>query len=326
MIVLDKTSVEKLLPMDICIAGMREAMWQMGLGATVQPLRTVLAIPDQPKFMGVMPGYIPIEDLAIGAKVISVFPDNFKHGKPSHQGLVILFHAGTGEVAALVNAEAITAIRTAATTAVATDVAARQDASRLLLLGYGTQAIQHARALPLVRNFETITICGRDKKKARLCADQIATEFAGQVCVADSIETAAQSADVICALTHARLPILQGSWLRRGVHINAVGSSTRGFREIDEQVVLRSRFFGDYEAGIRAQSEEFLYALENGQVSAEHLLGDLGQVLTGQLTIRRDNDDITCFKSLGNVVQDLYASALAVERAGQQGCGMQIDC
>lgn len=317
MRVLTKSQVESCLKMSDCIDVMREVMTSMGKGETHQPLRTVMTVPgSEQRLLGIMPGYIPNINIGLGAKIITVFSENFSRGLPSHQGYVILFDEKTGAASALVDADAITAIRTAATTAVGTDLAARMDAETLVLIGYGTQALQHARAISLVRNLRKIIITGRSADRAKVCANMVAREFDGQVVVVESIEDAVRQGDIICTLTHAREPIVKGGWLAEGSHVNAIGASVRGYREIDEEVVLRSRFFGDFEEGIRSQSEEYLTPLQDKIINKEHLLGDLGGALLGVFLPRTSRADITCFKSIGNVVQDIAASAFVLRAAG----------
>ncbi|MEM7291168.1 MAG: ornithine cyclodeaminase family protein, partial [Pseudomonadota bacterium] len=310
----DRKRVEALLPMNECVPLMRKAMTAMGRGETQQPLRTIVKVPEEMKLMGAMPGYIPEGRLRLGAKVMSVFFDNFARGLPSHQGVICLFDHEDGHLAAIVDGDPVTAIRTAAATAVATDVAASEDAETLVLVGYGEQARRHAESIPLVRSIKRILITGRNFDSAKALAVSLDGIHEQDVKAEQDIETAVRQGDIVCTLTHAVEPIVKGEWLLPGCHVNAVGAGTRGFREIDATCVQRSRFFGDFKEGIKTQSEEFITPLENGEVTDADLLCDLGEILARGFPIRETAQDITCFKSLGNVVQDLYAAAHVASR------------
>jgi ornithine cyclodeaminase len=246
-----------------------------------------------------------------GAKLISVFPENFARGQQSHQGLVILFDPGSGAPVCVVHAGEITAIRTAAASAVATDALARTDARRLALLGYGEQAATHARAIGKVRELESIVVWGRSRERARAFAERIHAELAVRVAIAEGVQEAVAEADIICTVTAAAEPILKGEWVRPGTHLNLVGSGYAGPAEVDNELVVRSRFIADSREGVLEQGAEFLRAKAAGLVDDEHIVAEIGQVLAGEIAGRRSEDEITVYKSLGHVVQDL-ASAWAL--------------
>jgi ornithine cyclodeaminase len=233
----------------------------------------------------------------------------------SHQGLVILFDPQTGAPVCVVHAGEITAIRTAAASAVATDALARRDAGRMALLGYGEQATTHARAMSKVRNLDAMVVWGRSVERARAFAARMHAELGVPVEVSESVQQAVAGADIICTLTSAPEPILRGEWVRPGTHVNVVGSSYAGPAEIDNDLVVRSRFFVDSREGVLAQGAEFLRAKRAGLVSDDHIAAEIGQVLAGDVEGRRRADEITVYKSLGHVVQDLASAwALYVEQ------------
>ncbi|MEA3044513.1 MAG: hypothetical protein QOH47_2351 [Sphingomonadales bacterium] len=304
MIIVSAEEVARLLPYEECIPLMREAMIALSQGRTRQMLRSILDLPDGRAF-GVMPGAM-LEDGVFGAKLVSVYPDNFATGGPSHQGVVALFDAATGAPSAILDAGEITAIRTAAASAAATDVLARKEARNLAILGYGEQARRHLEAIKCVRRIERVTIWGRDLAKARA--------FGGIAC--QSVEEAVEGADIICTVTAAHEPILRSEWLADGTHINAVGSSRAGPRELDDALVARARFFADHEAGVRAQGAEYMSALAAGLIGEDHLLGEIGEVMAGTLPGRTGDGDVTIYKSLGSIVQDLAAARHIVARLG----------
>jgi ornithine cyclodeaminase/alanine dehydrogenase-like protein (mu-crystallin family) len=205
----------------------------------------------------------------------------------------------------VVHAGEITAIRTAAASAVATDVLARKDSSRLAILGYGEQAATHARAISKVRNLESIAIWGRSHERARAWAERMQKEIAAEVVTAETVERAVAKADIICTVTSASEPILKGAWVRPGTHLNLVGSSHAGPSEVDNDLVVRSRFIADSREGVLAQGAEFLRAKAAGLIADGHIVGEIGQVLAGEIEGRRSAAEITVYKSLGHVVQDL---------------------
>jgi ornithine cyclodeaminase len=243
--------------------------------------------------------------------LISVFAENFALGKPSHQGLVILFDPETGAPVCAVDAGAITAIRTAAASAVATDALAGKNARRLAILGYGEQAATHARAISQMRNLEGIVVWGRSQERACAWAERMQAELARPVAAARTVEEAVAEADIVCTVTSSAEPILKGEWVRPGTHLNLVGSSHAGPVEVDNHLVVSSRFIADSREGVLNQGAEFLRAKQAGLIGDEHIVAEIGQVLAGEVEGRRSADEITVYKSLGHVVQDL-ASAWAL--------------
>jgi len=292
MIWVSAEEVERGLPYGECIPLMREAMIALSQGRTQQLLRSILDLPEGRAF-GAMLGAM-LEDGVFGAKLVSVYPGN----DLSHQGVVALFDAVTGAPSAMLDAGAITAIRTAAASAAATDALARRDARHLAILGYGEQARRHLEAIRHVRKIERVTVWGRDFAKARA--------FGGIAC--ETVEEAVAGADIVCTVTAAAEPILRSEWVADGAHINAVGSSRAGPRELDNALVARARLFADHEEGVRAQGAEYLHALAAGAIRAEHLLGEIGEVFAGSLAGRTGDSDVTIYKSLGSIVQDLAAA------------------
>jgi ornithine cyclodeaminase len=251
-----------------------------------------------------MPGALG-ESAAFGAKLISVYPENFAKGRQSHQGLVVLFEPETGEPVCVVHAGEVTAIRTAAASAVATDALARPDACRLAILGYGEQAATHARALLKVRGIQSVRVWGRVLERTEAFCQRMSAELGIPFNSATEVEDMASDADIICTVTCAREPVLKGAWVRPGTHINLVGSSVAGPVEVDTDLVARSRFIADSREGVLRQGAEFLRAKETGAIDDNHIVAEIGQVLTGNITGRQSDADITVYKSLGHVVQDL---------------------
>lgn len=313
MLVIDRETVERLLTYEVCIPLVRQAMIALSRGETRQLLRSIIPLAGGHAF-GIMPGALG-EHAAFGAKLISVFPDNFEKGIQSHQGVVVLFDAETGAVTCVAHAGEITAIRTAAASAVATDALAREDASRLAILGYGEQATTHARAISRVRKLTSIEVWGRSLERADAFAARTRDELGVPVRAHASAEAAVSEADIICTVTHASEPVLLGGWVRPGTHVNLVGSGAAGPVEVDDDLVVRARFIADHREGVLAQGAEFLRAREKGLIDDAHVVGEIGQVLDGAIPGREAPEQITVYKSLGHVVQDLAAAQALYEAA-----------
>jgi len=306
---IDRDEVAQRLTYEKCIPIVRDAMIAFSRGETKQLLRSIIPLADGRMF-GIMPGAMG-ERAVFGAKLISVFPENFNRGIQSHQGLVVLFDPESGAPVCAAHAGEITAIRTAATSAVATDVLARKDSRQLAILGYGEQAATHVRAISKVRKLEVVTIWGRSPERAHIFAVRMQAELGLPILVAATVRDAVADADVVCTVTAASEPILRGEWLKPGTHVNVVGSGFAGPAEVDNDLVVRSRFFVDSREGVLQQGAEFLRAKAAGLITDDHIVAEIGQVLAGDVAGRRSEDEITVYKSLGHVVQDL-ASAWAL--------------
>jgi len=281
-------------------------MMTFSAGETKQLLRSIIPLADGHLY-GIMPGALGATK-PFGAKLISIFPENAAQGMQSHQGVIVLFEPDTGTPVCIVHAGEVTAIRTAAASAVATNVLARKDATRLAILGTGEQAATHARAISKVRALESITVWGRSPERAHALAETLQSELNLPVTATDTVEQAVVNADILCTVTAATEPILRSEWVQPGQHINVVGSSHAGPVEIDNALVARARFFADSREGVLQQGAEFLRAKQAGLIDDDHILAEIGQVLAGAAEGRRSNTDITIYKSLGHIVQDLASA------------------
>jgi len=315
MRVIEREEVARRLTYELCIPIVRRAMIAFSKGETRQLLRSIIPL-AQGNMFGIMPGALG-ENAAFGAKLISVYPGNFAKGRQSHQGLVVLFEPTTGEAVCVAHAGEITAIRTAAASAVATDVLARADAHRLTILGYGEQAATHARALLKVRSIDAVRVWGRSAERCQAFCQRMAAELSIPFSSAAGVEDAVGDADIVCTVTAARKPILKGDWVRPGTHLNLVGSGFAGPVEVDTDLVVRSRFIVDSREGVLRQGAEFLKAKDAGAIDDHHIVAEIGQVLAGDVVGRRTPEEITVYKSLGHVVQDL-ASAWALYAADER--------
>lgn len=311
MRVIEKDEVTARLTYEVCIPLVRQAMIALSRGETRQLLRSIVQLGGGRMF-GVMPGALG-QRAMFGAKLVSVFPENFARGVQSHQGVVVLFDGESGAPICVVHAGEVTAIRTAAASAVATDALARPEASRLAILGYGEQALTHARAISKVRPLTAITVWGRYLDRSQAFAEKVAAELGLPAAAFEDVQAAVAEADIICTVSSAKEPILKGAWVKPGAHLNLVGSSFAGPVEVDNDLVARSRFIADYREGVLVQGAEFLRAKAAGLIGDDHVVGEIGQVLDGVLPGRQAPDQITAYKSLGHVVQDLAAAQALYE-------------
>jgi len=305
MRIIDRDEVKARLTYEVCIPLVRQAMIDFSRGETKQLLRAILPLGDG-RLFGSMPGGLGGR-APFGAKLVSVFPENFAKGVQSHQGVVVLFDGETGAPICIAHAGEVTAIRTGAASAVATDALARPDAHRLALIGYGEQAVTHSRAISKVRPLTSITVWGRSPDRAKAFAEKMSAELGAPVTAKADVESAVAEADIVCTVSSAKEPVLMGRWLAAGTHVNVVGSSFAGPVEVDNDLVAGSRFIADSREGVLAQGAEFLNAKAAGVVDDDHVVGEIGQVLAGTLEGRQSRDQITVYKSLGHIVQDLAA-------------------
>ena len=315
MRIFDEKAVYRLLDYDGCIGAVRSAMDALSLDEREQPLRSITTLAPQ-KLFAVMPGTLADSE-SFGAKVISVFPKEGKAGRSSHQGLIVLFDGSDGGVLCVADAGAVTHVRTGCASAVATDALARPDVQRLGVFGCGAQARAHIEALVRVRPFKEIGIWGRSPDAAAELAAWAQARGAPARLVEDA-KTLAGESDVICTVSSANEPIVEGDWIRPGTHLNLVGSSYAGPREVDSALVARSLFFVDYRRSALAAAAEFLTAKDEGLVSDAHIAGEIGDVLGGRIGGRRSPDDITVYKSLGHIAQDLAAARYLLVRSDSE--------
>ena len=309
----DAAQVEELLDYPGCIEAMRKAMIALSTGERPQPLRQIFTVGDNDMF-GTMPGELAALS-TFGAKLVSVFGDPDRPGRSRHQGVVVAYDGTTGAVSCIADAEPVTKIRTACATAAATDALARAGAEVLAIFGTGVQAEAHLHALPLVRPFREILVWGRSTQRTRAFAEEMSKQLGGTITAISDGQEAAARADVICTVTSSAEPVLLSEWVRPGTHINLVGSSYLGPVEVDSDLVARARYIADYRPGVLAQAAELAVAREAGLIDDMHVIGEIGDVLAGRITGRENDSQVTIYKSLGHVAQDLAATAYLHQRA-----------
>lgn len=324
VLIVTQSELPALLPMRECIDVVATVLETVARGEAVLPLRQQVILPDGSGRLVAMPAFTAAPP-ALGLKVITVFPGNEGSDLDSHQGAVLLFEPEHGRLLAIMDASSITAIRTAAASAVATRLLARADASELAILGSGVQARTHVEAMLCVRPIRRVRVWSRTPEHAAAFAREVAERHGVPVEAVADERAAVAGADVICTVTSAREPILRGEWLPAGAHVNAVGSSTRTHRELDAEAVRRARLYVDRRESTLAESGDFLLARAEGAVDDGHIVGEIGDVLGGRLEGRRSDEEVTLFKALGIAVEDLAAAHHVYEQAMAHGGGTRIE-
>jgi ornithine cyclodeaminase/alanine dehydrogenase-like protein (mu-crystallin family) len=325
--VLSAEDVAKLLPMRDCIEVMRDALGALARGNALVPLRMVMRMPDASGFLGVMPGQIGPDgerEGALGMKAVSVFPGNAHRGIDTHQGAVLLFEPDTGRLSALLDGAAITAIRTAAVSGLATDLLARKDASELAILGAGVQARTHLEAIAAVRPLRRVRIWSRNPEHAVNLVRESAARYPATIDAVPTAEAAVRGADVVATVTASPQPVLQRPWVKDGAHLNAVGSSIPTTREIDTATMAAARLFVDRRESALNEAGDVLIAIREGGFGADHIQAELGEVIIGTDPGRRSATELTLFKSLGLAVEDVASAAFILKRAKQTGAGQTV--
>jgi len=322
-LIIGHEDVRRLLPMADCVDVMNDLFTVLARREVVLPLRQIVPQPDGKGVFGVMPAYLG-SPRTIGGKFITVFNGNRDTPYESHQGAVLLFECDNGRLLAVVDATTVTNIRTAAASGAATRALARKDAQNLAILGSGTQASMHLAAMRAVREITRVRVWSRNAGHARHFVE---SEGSGgqQVEVSSSAEEAVSGADIICTTTSATSPILKGEWVSSGAHINAIGASVPGYRELDSRAMTISKLYTDRRESLFSESDDFRIALKEGAIRDDHLKGEVGEVLIGKVTGRSSNAEITLFKSQGLAVEDLAAAYHVYTRAMESQLGTWIE-
>jgi alanine dehydrogenase len=296
-VILDEDAVRRHLRLEDLIPAMARALADLSAGRVVQPVRTMLPVAEHQGFFAVMPAYTG----ALGAKLVTFYPGN--RGIPTHHALILLFRPETGEPLATLDGRLITEMRTAAVSAVATQLLARPDASVLAILGSGVQARSHLEALRLVREFGD----------ARVWSPRNALAFAERfgVRAVASAEEAVRGADVVVVATTSRTPVLFGEWLSPGTHVNAVGAVRPDWRELDDETVRLARLY--------VESREAATREAGDVIAAGEVFAEIGEVVAGTRPGRESGEEVTLFKSVGVAVEDVVAADLVYRAARDIG-------
>ena len=299
-----------------CIAVMEQALGDIQRGFLSHQLRTVWVPPDVNGATVWRPAYRSAPKPMFGGKLLFVLNDNPSRGLDSHQGQVILADGETGQIRALLDASAVTGIRTAAVSALATRLLAREDAQVLAIVGTGVQARKHLESIPLVRAFTRVLVAGRTRDHAERFVDSVAAQTPCPVAAAESVEHASRAADVLVTVTDSPTPVISREWLRPGTHVNAVGASRPGAWEIDPKIYADAVAFCDRRESLCAEAGEYLRAVADGLIAGPEQIGELGELIVGKRKGQTSADQITLFRSLGLAIEDLAAAEFIVERSG----------
>jgi ornithine cyclodeaminase/alanine dehydrogenase-like protein (mu-crystallin family) len=294
---LNEEQVREHLRMIDLIPTMEKALIDFSAGRVTQPVRSIISIDPPGGFLGLMPALTPD---GLGLKAVTFYPSNIERGIPTHMATIFLVDPQTGTPLAIMDGRLITEMRTAAVSAAATKLLAPPDANILAILGSGVQARSHVEALRLVRRFEEIRVWSPTKEHA----DQFASEISA---TAMSAEKAVRGADVVVTVTNSKEPVLRGSWLKPGCHVNAVGACRPDWRELDDEVMSNVILVDSREAALKESGDLIL--------SGAKIYAELGEALTGKITTR--TNETTIFKSLGMAVEDITAATLVYRSAIQ---------
>jgi ornithine cyclodeaminase/alanine dehydrogenase-like protein (mu-crystallin family) len=312
--VLSAEDIERLLPMGECIAVMEQAFADLQRGFLHHPLRTFWAPPAVNGGTMWMAAYRSSPKPMFGTKLLFVLNDNPSRGLDSHQGQVILADGETGELRALLDASTLTAIRTAAVSALATRLLARENASVLAIVGTGVQARKHLESIPLVRRIQRTLVAGRTRDHAQRFVAEMSGTASAELSAADSVEAAVRASDIVVTVTDSPTPVIKREWLRPGTHVNAVGASRPAAWEIDPEIYADAVAFCDRRDSLQAEAGDYLQAIEHRFIGGADRLGELGELVGGARTGRTSADQVTLFRSLGLAIEDLAAAEFVVSK------------
>jgi len=316
---LTESDVRAVLSTTELIDAMESALAALSGGRVVQPVRTAIETADR-TFFALMPAFDKAHSI-LGAKLVTVTPANFRKGLHTHLAAISLFDPETGELVAVMDGRYITEVRTAAASAVSVRHLARADASVLAILGAGVQARSHLAALPCVRNFTEI----RAWSPTAANLQRFVAESPIPVRTAQTAEEAVRGADVVLLATNAVTPAIQDQWVGAGTHVIAIGACRPSQQEIDPALVARAHLVVDSKAAALAESGDIVQPIREGRFTVDHVCAELGEIVSGHQPGRRDQSEITLFKSLGQAIEDLVAADLAYRHARQSGRGMRVD-
>jgi alanine dehydrogenase len=296
----DEGAVRARLRMPDLIEAMERALVEFSAGRVQQPVRSVLEFGPETSFFGLMPSYVPSLP-ALGAKLVTVSPGNSARGLGTHQAIIVMLDPATGVAEAILDGRYITEVRTAAVSAVSTRYLARSNARVLGILGSGVQARSHLDALKLVREFREVRVWSPNEGRLR----QFAAETGARAM--ENAESTVRGADVVAVVTASPTPVIWSEWVEEGTHVIGVGACRPWQRELDPALVARARLVVDSRAAALQEAGDVVMGIAEGLWTAEHIAAELGE-----LPVRRNDREITVFKSLGLAVEDLFAAHLVL--------------
>lgn len=326
MLILTRNDLARLVSMADAIELMKTAFLELSAGRVILPLRTVVEVEPGVASTLVMPAYLPRLG-ALGFKVISIFTENPQRGLPTGNAMVCMLDEHTGVPMALLNGAFLTSLRTGAVSGAATDLLARSDAHTLTVIGAGVQGVTQALAICAVRPIESVTVVYRsDDSWTRFheTCEREWPELAAKIMGTRDVEAGVRSADVISTATTSKTPVFNPAWVRPGTHINGVGSFTPSMHEVPSETVANARVVVDHRESALAEGGDIIIPMRAGLFDEDHIIAELGEIVDGTVIGRRNEEDITFFKSVGNAVQDMVVARRAIEHARAMGIGQEI--
>jgi ornithine cyclodeaminase len=324
VLIADQKLVTEVYPMEEAIPTMRRALTLLAEGDVVMPLRSYLSLPQGDAVMGLMPSYVGGLE-AVGVKVIAAFPANFGTEYDTHQGVVLFFDTERGLLRAIVDATAITAIRTAAVSGLVADLLANPGAGDLAIIGAGTQATTHLQAMRAVRPVRRVRVYSVPAESATAFAERESRRTGLPVEAVATAREAVAGADLICTTTTSHEPVVLGDWVSPGAHVTAVGAYNPATRELDSALVAKARLYADRRDSMLGEAGEFLIPRGEGLFGDEHIVGEIGELLTGKVEGRRSSEEITLFKSLGIAIEDLASAHRIYEICKERDLGAWVE-
>lgn len=325
--ILSRDDVKRSVTMPQAIDVVKQAFISLAQKKAILPLRTQVPVKEYEGITLFMPAYLP-EIKSLGAKIVSVFPQNVKNNKPTIHAIVIICEAKTGQPSAMMDGTYLTALRTGAASGVATDLLARKEAKTAAIFGAGVQGRTQLEAICCVRDIQKILVYDKNLQSARSFSEEMQKHgepIPGDIVAVDSPEKAVSEADVICVATTSSIPVFEDKHLKSGVHINGVGSYTPRMQEIPEKTILRAKVVVDSVTASLEEAGDLIIPLKKGLIDESHIQGELGQVASGLLKIRESEADITFFKSVGLAIQDVAVAELALRKAAELRLGMDVE-
>jgi ornithine cyclodeaminase len=329
IVVLNEDDIKKVFTMKDAIQADKEALAIYSKGESNIPLRINIDVPKESGQSLYMPGYAA-EAKALGVKIVSVYPKNIEKGLTSIPAIMVLVNDETGEVCSIMDGTFLTRIRTGALSGAATDILARKDAEIFAILGTGGQAEAQLEAVLTVRNIKEVRLFDISKERARNFANRMSDKFAGKYkarfIVTNSSDEAVINADIITSITTAKEPSFDGRLIKKGAHINGVGSYTPEMHEIDDYILLNSeKVYVDTRNGVLNESGDFIIPMNANKFSEKDITGELGEVIIGKVPSRESDDEITFFKSVGSGILDIVTARKIYEKALEKGVGQIIE-
>lgn len=321
-LIINQKEVRELLKMDQCIEAMEECFKDVSTGATEMLQRTMIHHPNGNILAG-MASSLHNKQIT-GSKVI-IFPGTQTKKAGTNQGIIPIFDIATGALLSIVDAEIITGVRTAAATAAATGWLARGEASSLAILGAGNLGRLHIDSIKLIRDIRRVTVWDINPEAAEALCRHVLEKYSMEAVPCATAQQAVEGADIICTMTKADTPILKGAWIKPGAHINAVGACSAKAREVDTDLVCRSRVYCDKSEAVLRDAGDLLIPMAEGAISPDHIVGEIGNVMLGKLGGRQSAEEITMFETVGIAVEDLAAAWLVYQQARARGMGTELE-